>query len=90
MFAFRIAMAFRRVPVFSFFAVCSGPDEGALELLLVIDFFLQSPHKLSHIDALDPHAQIILEERLIHDRSSDAHRHPAEGEIALAAHESHS
>ena len=66
-------------------AVGPGPGEPLLELDRVVDPLLEPAVDLGHVDGLDAHAQVLLEERLVHDGARDAHRHAAQGEVRLAA-----
>ena len=48
---------------------------------------VHAAQKFRHVNRLDPHAEIILEERLVHNRAGDAHRDAAHAEIRFAAHQ---
>ncbi len=61
------------IDIRSFRAVFLGPGKRALILVWIVDTLLDAPEHFGHIDRLDAHSQILLEERLIHDRSRDPH-----------------
>ena len=66
-------------------AVGAGPGEALLQLDRVVDPLLEPAVELGHVDRFHAHAQVLLEERLVHDGPGDAHRHAAEREVGLAA-----
>jgi hypothetical protein len=62
-------------------AVLLRPGEGLLVLGRIEDVLLEPPRELGHVHDLDAHAEVLLEERLIHDRAGDPHRHAAERQV---------
>ena len=62
------------------------PREGATVFLRVKDAFVDPPGQLAHVDRLDTHPEVALEEAVVDDRAGDAHRNVAEREVGLAAH----
>jgi hypothetical protein len=53
----------------------------------VEDAPLDAARQFAHVDRLDAHAQVSLEEALVHDRAGDAHRNAAQRQVGLAAHD---
>jgi len=67
-------------------AVGLGPGQRARELVLVVDALVHAAGKLAHVDRLDPHAQVFLEEGVVDRRAGDAHRDAAQRQVRLATH----
>ena len=71
-----LALAFRiLVPALVRHAVFPYPGHCLLKLLRIVYSQIHTPQDLDLIDALIPHAQVLLEEVRVHDRAGDAHRH---------------
>jgi hypothetical protein len=83
------ALGGRRVEVLALGAVLLHPGQRLLVLGLVIDALVHAADELRHVDGLDAHAEVFLEERLVHDGAGDAHGDAAHAEVRLAAHGGH-
>ena len=71
-------------------AVALHPIHGAAEFFLVVDSEVHAAEDLHERDVLCSHSQILLQEIGIDDAAGDAHAGVPHGEVALAAHGSHS
>ena len=73
-----------RILVKVFPAVFLRPLQGSLILFLIVDPFLHAAEDFHFIDRLYSHAQITLEEVLIHDGAADSHGDRSDLQIAHA------
>ena len=71
------------------FAVFVDPGHGLLEFLLVIDAKIHTTEYLHQRHVLSTHAEILLQEVGIHNRTRDTHTGIAQTQIALTAHRGH-
>ena len=78
-----------RIVVLAFLAICLHPLERFLVFGLIENAAVHAAEKFRHVNSLNPHAKMALEERLVHNRAGNAHRHAAHAEIRLAAHRRH-
>ena len=85
---FLCALILGGVVVLSLDAVRTHPCVGLFELDRVVDSLVHAPDDLAHVDGFAAHAEVAFKEILVHDGSGDTHRHAADGEVGLAAHES--
>jgi len=78
---------FGRVIILALGAMFFDPSQGAGIFLRIINSLVHAAQKFRHVKGLDPHAEMLLEERLIHNRTGNAHGDPAHAEVGFAAHE---
>ena len=71
-----------RILVEVFFAVLLRPLQSSLIFLVVVDPLFHAAEDFHLIDRFHSHAQIALEEILVHDGPSDSHRNRSDLEIA--------
>ena len=83
------ALGLGLVPVHVFGAVGLGPGERPRVLSLVVDALVHAPGQFAHVDRLDAHPEIALEESVVDNRAGDAHRRTADAQVRLAAHDCH-
>ena len=80
------AARFRRaVEVLSFRAVLLRPGQGLLVFHLVEQPLVDPSAEFAHIDGLDPHAEVIFQERGIDHAAGDAHARSSHGQIGFSA-----
>jgi hypothetical protein len=78
-----------RIVIFAFLAIFLCPLERLFVFGRIKNPLVHAAEKFRHVNRLDPHAEITLEERLVHNRTGDAHRDAAHAEIRFAAHQGH-
>ena len=74
------------IPVLAFLAVGFDPFHGLVEFGFVEDAAFDAADEFGHVHRLDAHAEPLLEERGINDRTSDAHGCAAHGQVSTATH----
>jgi len=84
---FTRAFGLGRVVIFALRTILLHPRERLRIFGLIENALVHAAEKFRHVNRLDAHSQIILEERLVHDRAGDAHRDAAHAEIGFAAHQ---
>ena len=85
----RERVVLRRIVVLAFLAILLRPLERLLVFGRVENALVHAAEKFRHVNRLDPHAEITLKKRLVHNGAGDAHRDAAHAEIGFAAHHRH-
>ena len=88
----RLAFLKTVLEVFPFvhFTIFLSPSHRLDIFFFVVDAFRHAANNFGQIDRLVTHAQILLEEIWIDDRSCDTHRHATHREVGFATHRSYS
>ncbi len=81
------ALDFGGVVVLPLDAVRTDPGIGLFEFDGIVDALVHAADDLAHVDRFAAHPEVAFEEIVVHDGAGDAHCHPADREVGLAAHE---
>ncbi|MNC32179.1 hypothetical protein D3C75_805240 [compost metagenome] len=84
---FAADLQMRRVIVRSNLTVLLRPFQRAGKFLLIVNPFLEAADEFGHIDIFIAHAQVLLKELVIHNRTGDAHGNRTHGQIGVPLHQ---
>jgi len=88
-FSHSLVSCLRERLVLAFGTIFLHPRQRLFVFRRVENALVHAAEKFRHVNRLHPHAEVALEEWLIHDGAGNAHRDAAHAQIGFAAHQCH-